>query len=106
MAELIIRSGNGARPVRGSLVTPTAFNFATTPATVSFYLDYPAINRTRAQTTLTATNSSGVWTATWSSSVAFQGTVYVSMRTTGAPVIEMDTQFQLTANVANIDPTS
>lgn len=98
------------RATRGSTVTIIANTFldhtgaAVTPSTVSFRLDYPANNRVRAQTTLNATNSSGTWSASWDSSVAYPGTVFVSAFADSDDNIVQDDQFQLTANQANPNP--
>lgn len=99
------------RHTRGDTITFTATNFLTsaglaaTPSTVTVYLDYPSSSRARSQTTVALTNSSGTWTGTWDSEVAFAGTVYVSLQAVGTTDFALDTEFQLTANVANLDPT-
>lgn len=98
------------RHVRGQTITFTATNFLTsagaaaTPSTVSVYLDFPAGNRARDQATVTLTNASGTWTGTWDSEVAFPGTVYCSMQAVGTTDFALDTEFQLSANIANPDP--
>lgn len=99
------------RHTRGDTITFTATNFltatgaASTPTTVTVYLDYPDSSRARAQTTVALTNSSGTWTGTWDSAVAFAGTVYVSLQAAGTDDFALDTSFQLSANPANLDPT-
>lgn len=98
------------RHVRGQTITFTATNFLTsagaaaTPSSVKVYLDYPADNRLRAQATVTLTNASGTWTGTWDSGAAFPGTVYCSLQAAGTTEFALDTDLQLSANIANPDP--
>jgi len=99
------------RHVRGQTITFTATNFLTsagaaaTPSAVVVYLDFPIDNRARDQETVTLTNSSGTWTGTWDSAVAFAGTVYCSLQAAGTTDFALDTELQLSANIANPDPT-
>lgn len=99
------------RHTRGDTITFTATNFLTaagtpsTPSTVIVTLDYPGTSRSRLQTTVSLTNSSGTWTGTWDSEVSFAGTVYASLKAEGSDDFALDTQFQLSANSANADPT-
>lgn len=98
------------RHTRGDTITFKATNFLTsagaaaTPTTVVVYLDYPGSSRARSQATVSLTNSSGTWTGTWDSEVAFPGTVYASLKAEGTDDFALDTSFQLGANIANPDP--
>lgn len=97
--------------VRGTVVTLIATGFvdrtgaSVTPSAVTFRLDYPDVNRARKQTTLDATLDGTDWTADWDSSVAYPGTVFVSAYATSNNSVRKDDQFQLTAGVANPDPS-
>lgn len=94
---------------RGSTVTLLALSAGAvvTPDSVSFRLDYPSSDRTRTEVTVAGALDAGTtnWSATWNSSVAFTGTVFVSVLVTaGTTKIVDDGEFQLTANPANPDP--
>lgn len=99
------------RHTRGDTITFVATNFLTsagavsTPNSVTIYLDYPGTSRSRIQINFALTNSSGTWSGTWDSSVAFAGSVYVSLKALGTTDFALDTSFQLSANSANADPT-
>lgn len=109
------------RFTRGSTILFEAETFldasgaAITPTTVTLYITYPSSpgasygSSTRGAPGTTdvdyaMTDSSGVWSYEWDSSVAYPGTVYFSINAAGSDVVVKDGAFQLQANPANPDP--
>ncbi len=71
-----------------------------TPSSVTMYFKYcdSGVDTTA---TVTLTLSSGVWTGSWDSAPADEGTIYWHLRTAGSTKAAEDGHFTLKANDAN-----
>lgn len=78
-----------------------------TPDSVTFSLDYPGMNRSRTQVDVAGAANGDDWEANWDSSVAYPGTVFVSVVAAAGGIENVDDgEFELVSNRANLNPVA
>lgn len=82
-------------------VTVTPATGSSQPNTVQAELQFPVLDGTRSTALISLSLSDGVWTGTWDSSAAGQGTVYWVAYASGVVQAAAQGQFEICANAAN-----
>lgn len=78
-----------------------------TPDSVTFSLDYPGTFRARTQVDVSGAQNGEDWEANWDSSVAYPGTVFVSVAALAGGIENVDDgEFELVSNRANLNPVA